>query len=361
MSKVKWKQTKVQFLLKDEISGRYYARFWRDGKAVWRTLKTDVVSVAKYRLGEELKAFRSTVKAVKTVESGKGTVEHLAQAYLASVKNDVSIKATTAFYYGQIVQAIFRSWPELKAAQPKDISKTDCESWARRFSDQYSAHRYNNAVDCLRKIFDVAVEQGALYRNPAGTLSKRTPQRKHLELPSADQFAAIVESIRNASGWCSDSCADLIEFLAYSGCRINEARNVRWEDVKADGIWIHGGETGTKNKERRFLPLNPKLKALIQDLKDNPRYRRAERDDCYLLAVRECQKALDAACKRLNVKRITHHDLRHLFATRAIESGVDVPTVARWLGHKDGGALLMKTYSHLLQAHSQAMAAKVSF
>jgi integrase len=62
-----------------------------------------------------------------------------------------------------------------------------------------------------------------------------------------------------------------------------------------------------------------------------------------------------------SIKRFTHHGLRHLFTTRAIESGVDVPTVAKWLGHKDGGALLMKTYSHLLQEHSQAMAAKLNF
>jgi integrase len=50
-----------------------------------------------------------------------------------------------------------------------------------------------------------------------------------------------------------------------------------------------------------------------------------------------------------------------MFATRAIESGVDVPTVARWLGHRDGGTLLMRTYSHLLNEHSQAMAAKMNF
>jgi len=37
--------------------------------------------------------------------------------------------------------------------------------------------------------------------------------------------------------------------------------------------------------------------------------------------------------------RITHHDLRHLFATTCIEAGVDIPTVSRWLGHQDGGAL----------------------
>ena len=59
--------------------------------------------------------------------------------------------------------------------------------------------------------------------------------------------------------------------------------------------------------------------------------------------------------------RITHHDLRHLFATRCIESGVDIPTVSRWLGHKDGGALAMKVYGHLRDAHSSAMAQKVTF
>jgi integrase len=61
------------------------------------------------------------------------------------------------------------------------------------------------------------------------------------------------------------------------------------------------------------------------------------------------------------MERITHHDLRHLFATRCIESGVDVPTVARWLGHRDGGALAMRTYGHLREEHSRAAAAKVTF
>lgn len=48
-------------------------------------------------------------------------------------------------------------------------------------------------------------------------------------------------------------------------------------------------------------------------------------------------------------------------ATRCIESGVDVPTVSRWLGHSDGGALAMKSYGHLRQEHSTAQAAKVVF
>lgn len=38
---------------------------------------------------------------------------------------------------------------------------------------------------------------------------------------------------------------------------------------------------------------------------------------------------------KIGMRRITHHDLRNFFATMCIESGVDIPTVSRWLGHKD--------------------------
>jgi Fic family protein len=64
---------------------------------------------------------------------------------------------------------------------------------------------------------------------------------------------------------------------------------------------------------------------------------------------------MDCATKKLGMKRITHHDLRHFFATRCIENGVDIPTVSRWLGHKDGGALAMKTYGHMFPTGRSGM------
>ena len=94
-----------------------------------------------------------------------------------------------------------------------------------------------------------------------------------------------------------------------------------------------------------------KLKALSPHAKPNEP----------VMLVRECQKAMDAAALKVSTPRITHHDLRHLFATRCIESGVDIQTVSHWLGHRDGGALAMKTYGHLRNEHSQEMAQKVKF
>ena len=117
--------------------------------------------------------------------------------------------------------------------------------------------------------------------------------------------------------------------------------------------------TGTKNWEIRRLPMIPDMRRLLQRIK-------SERDEKEFLSdpvmrVHECQGAINTACRKLGIARFTHHDLRHLFATRCIESGVDIPTVSRWLGHKDGGALAMKTYGHLRDQHSADMAQRVTF
>jgi integrase len=362
MSSMKWKKTKVQFLLRDENSGGYYARLYANGKQLWRSLKTDVFSVAQARLAVQIKEIRSGPKQSQTVETGKATtVETMARTYLERERKSVSNKESSIHYREQIVAAILKSWPELKTTKPKDVTESDCESWASRYAEKYSPTRYNNSVDSMRAIFGVAIKQGLIFRNPAATLGKLRPNQKRLELPTREQFDQIVKSVREQGAWCSQQCGDLIEFLAYSGTRVNEAKYVRWSDVQDGAIWISGGVTGTKNSERRQVPIIEPMASLIQDLRDNPRYVRSDDRAQYVLAVCECQKALSKACAAIGAKRLTHHDLRHLFATRCIESGVDIPTVSRWLGHKDGGALAMRTYGHLRSEHSQAMAQLVKF
>ena len=116
-------------------------------------------------------------------------------------------------------------------------------------------------------------------------------------------------------------------------------------------------ETGTKNWEVRRIPIIPDMETLLKRMEmEQPTPHTGK-----LLEVVECPISLEKACAIIGIPKLRHHDLRHLFATRCIESGVDIPTVARWLGHKDGGALAMRTYGHLRNEHSQAMAQKVKF
>jgi len=143
--------------------------------------------------------------------------------------------------------------------------------------------------------------------------------------------------------------------------RKGEANALEWRDVDFDAgeIVVRGdATTGTKNWEVRRVPLIPDARTLFRRMRSD---RQGEPLDSKVFRVGECQKSLDRACKKIGADRIVHHDLRHLFATRCIESGVDIPTVSRWLGHKDGGALAMKTYGHLRREHSIAQAQRVTF
>jgi integrase len=184
---------------------------------------------------------------------------------------------------------------------------------------------------------------------------------KQLTLPNASEFLQLVEAIRTAGAGCSRDCADFVEGLAVTGARKAEAGGIEWRDLdfKAGEIVIRGAvETGTKNWTILRVPMIPRARELFQRMRAD---RAKEPLTAKVFRMREAQKAINAACKKLRIPRITHHDLRHLFATVCIESGVDIPTVSRWLNYKDGGALAMKTYGHLHREHSVAQALKVGF
>ncbi len=55
------------------------------------------------------------------------------------------------------------------------------------------------------------------------------------------------------------------------------------------------------------------------------------------------------------------HDCRHTFISFCVMSGIDYMTIARWVGHKDGGVLIGKVYGHLADGHAAAAGERVSF
>jgi integrase len=152
-----------------------------------------------------------------------------------------------------------------------------------------------------------------------------------------------------------------VRFLAFSGLRKTEAKFVTWADVdiQRGEITVRGHpETGTKNDEVRRVPMIPELRLLLESFRES---RATEKPSAPVLRVFEAEKSMRRAASVLGIPHLRHHDLRHLFASTCIESGVDIPTVSRWLGHKDGGALAMKVYGHLRQEHSALQAQRVRF
>ena len=355
-----WQKTRKPNLLR-HYSGRYYARAFAGGKEVWKSLKTSHYSVAQSKLARFLEEHRERLANGTAELSAKMTFGEALKVHQQNQADDITIKPATRHYWNQIFVALLKSWPGLADREIRRVTKTDCREWARAFRKAASPTRYNNTLSGLRHVFNVAKDAGVIYANPAEGLERVRVHAKQLTLPRGDQFLQIIELIQNAGGWCSHDCADFVRGLAFTGMRKSEANAMDWRDVdfRAGEIVVRGDpETATKNWTIRRVPLIPDGRALFERM-------RAERAEEPLTAkvfrVAESQKALDRACKEVGAERITHHDLRHLFATRCIETGVDIPTVSRWLGHKDGGALAMRTYGHLRREHSLAQAQRVTF
>jgi integrase len=357
-----WQKTPIANLVCNTASGTYYARVRVKGKLIWKSLKTDRLSVAKLRLGDFLKEENHRAEVVESAARGKMTLGDAVTIFKQRLADAHHIKPGAKRYRENTIEALLKSWPDSEQTDVRKISANDCLNWASGFAKKYCPSFFNNTVGTLRQILKIAIDAGARYGNPADQIKKVKVRQKILKLPEHSKFLALVASVRNAGSGFSQDCGDLIEFLAYSGARKSEAARICGGDCDfANGrIAIKGDpETGTKNWEVRNVPMIADMRRLLERV-------RAEKDESQwfgqpVMGVQECQKSIDTACKKLKIERFTHHDLRHLFATRCIESGVDVPTVSRWLGHKDGGALAMKTYGHLRDLHSTNMAQKVVF
>ena len=358
----RWQKTPVANLVRHVQSGNYYARIRVRGKLIWKTLKTDRISVAKLRLSDFHKEERHRAEAHKAVARGKMPFGQALETYRERLKGDQSLKDRSKTYREERIAALLKSWPELEQTDVAQISKADCLAWAGRFGQKASPSAFNNTAGTLKLVLDLAVEAGARYDNPAVHIKRKKVRQKLLHLPSQDQFGELVAAIRKADGGWGKRCADLVEFLAYSGCRKGEAARVHGKDCdfeKREITVLGDPATGTKNWEIRRVPMIPDMQRLLERIQSEHPKKEFLADP--VMRVHECQGAINSACKSLGITRFTHHDLRHLFATRCIESGVDIPTVSRWLGHKDGGALAMKTHGHLRDQHSANMAQKVIF
>lgn len=246
------------------------------------------------------------------------------------------VKPRTQKYHQELIGYIGRKWPEKFLVDVDGISEEDVGTFIGRIKS-LSDSRFNGTVTILRATV------------PAAKKIRRRPVRlKERALISQLEFSRLLKEL---DGRPRTHAGLIIRFLAHTGLRINEARQVRWTYIHKNYFRLPGSVT--KNGRPRLIPFVNGIRKTLEAL------RQVAGDRDKVIPQAECRRSLRTACELAGLHRLTHHDFRHLFTTRTIESGVDIPTVARWRGDIDGGAMLVKNYFHLLDEHSRRMAKRV--
>ncbi|MGB8369144.1 MAG: tyrosine-type recombinase/integrase [Limisphaerales bacterium] len=375
-----WKRG--EHLVQHTPTGTFYCRLKFKGKTIRASLNTDVFTTARLRLPDKLKVLRKPKAETGTFGDGRLKYEAETRNGYTSKKNRfVKLAPLSIAYRLRCLECLRRSLVEtlihpgktwkslseqtrhdafakLDAMNARAFTQEHCGAWQSRFSD-YAPSVFNNTVNTFRRVLELA---GLPHDdNPAFKIGRRDILEKPIRLPRPEQFDRILELIETSGAAQAKDCANLARFLAYTGARISEAKQAVWGDVNwqentltIHSVKVRGAHDGSVT---RTLPMNPALRQHLEQLSQG---KQPEPSD-HICSVFECQKSLDRACRLAGCKRLVHHDLRHYFVTKCLQAGVGVFTLAKWIGHRDNGKLLLKVYAHLQAEHSQQQANLVQF
>jgi integrase len=244
-------------LYRRQLTGQYYGFLKRGGKKFKRSLKTKDRKLAERMLAK----LKREVVNLSLTEDSDITFEDLAKRWLDIVKH--SLKTSTVKRRELCIRTLS---PFFGHTRVRKISSSQSEKWVVTRGKKIAASTFHQELDTMRMIFDFAVEKGLMLTNPAAGIKRRRVTKKEMIIPTRDQLKSLIEAIRVSDGRLDSqqkakAGADMVEFLAYSGCRIGEAREVLWRHVDFDKgvLWVHGGEEGTKNHEIRKIRSRPAI------------------------------------------------------------------------------------------------------
>ncbi|HEY6169079.1 MAG TPA: tyrosine-type recombinase/integrase [Verrucomicrobiae bacterium] len=354
-----------RYLLQHTRSKTFYFFKWTKGAPLRKSLQTSNREQAELLRDRHLKelATRERAAAVDPVFATAATFSELAATYLKKVNESRELKPSSKQFIVECVKTIERTLPSWRR-KVSDITPLECVDWGDKLRTRYAGPRFNGILSAFRKILDRAVLAGVLTENPGRHIQRAAVNTKRGEPPSAELFARLIDTLGH-QGWGRNvRAAKVVQFLAYTGLRINEARQLLKTDLHLREPFAENDPDQTygrivvraeiTKRDAHDVPIFKECRPIIDQWLHDPTRGR------HLMPVRECYRALRSAREKLGIPKLSHHDFRHLFATRCVECGVDRGVVAKWLGHRNA-ILLNKVYGHVRDAHKLSEARKVNF
>ena len=214
-----------------------------------------------------------------------------------------------------------------------------------------------------RSSLEKALEEGLITRNPS--IGCKLPPKKNGEMKVLTQN----EIVRLLNQAYDEGYYEMFLLELTTGMRRGEILGLKWRDLNL--------ETGELNIKRqlttkgisvpktkssiRTILLPPDMLDLLREMKKTAKY-----DWIFPSPVKEGEprnptaitKRFRLMLERAHCKHVRFHDLRHTFATMALENGMDVKTLSAMIGHVSSETTL-NIYSHITDTMQQQAAVRI--
>lgn len=235
-----------------------------------------------------------------------------------------------------------------------------------------SSASMNLMLTVLNMAFEYAVDMEFCEDNPCLRLKRIPDDGKTVEAFTREEQRKIEKYIQ-----ASDDrrlFGVLLDF--YSGLRLGELIALEWRDVELEKGMIHVDKTAYRDKSRtgvwelcidkpktkasdRVVPLPSCIVDLLRE------YRLSAKSDYVVenkkgerMSIRSYQYIFERLTEKVGIRKLNFHAIRHTFATRAIECGMDIKTLSELMGHKNA-SITLNRYAHCMLETKIAMMNKL--
>ncbi len=241
-----------------------------------------------------------------------------------------------------------------------------------RNGERLSATSTNMMLSVLNLAFEYACDMEYIEENPCVRVRRTKTEAKKVEAFTIEEQRAIEAEIVRLD----DKRFHGILLCLYTGLRIGELLGLTWNDIDFErgvikitktvyrekdenGVWQFCVDTPKTKSSDRVIPLPEYImKMLRQDKTLAQTQFVVENKKGERMSIRSYQYLFEKLTERAGVRKLNFHALRHTFATRAIECGIDIKTVADIMGHQNA-SITLNRYAHCMLDHKIEMMQKL--
>lgn len=234
-----------------------------------------------------------------------------------------------------------------------------------------SASTVNTIITILQNSLKSAYAFGKADEYTADRIKRPKSHELEVEIFSKTEQKQIEQAVF-AGG--KDKLFGIILCL-YTGLRIGELFALEWNDIDfmkgllkvtktchygkgVSGKFERQTDTPKTHTSRREIPIPKQILGTLKTIRKRSKSKYVIASGENPISVRSYQRSFALLQRKLKIPHKGFHALRHTFATRALECGMDVKTLSEILGHKNANVTLNR-YAHSMLEHKAEMLNKV--